>query len=631
MLDVVQTPGRVECLEPYVAAGVFGAMEVHLAAFVLDTAQLDDTHVALAIAAAAWAMANGHDCADLALLPDVIEVHRRRRHADAESPLVPIAWPDVDAWRAALTSPEVASVVRVAQGPDRDLDRDSRPLVVRGDRVYLQRLWLDECTLAADIAARAGAVDVAFGVEAILDRLLSRVDPKTGGENRQRVAADAVLANRLAVIVGGPGTGKTYAVARVLAALMEDARERGEELSVTLAAPTGKASQRLTEAVAGAVSELSELSGVISDDTIAAMKAVPSTTIHRLLGAMGTTGRFRRDAANPLSYDVVIVDETSMVSLPLMARLIDALRPDTRLVLVGDPDQLESVDVGAILADLVAAQQCDALIGRVVALTENRRFDGRSPIAQLAVHIRDHDAEGTEHFAREAPAHDFTAGDVSSTVRVVETPRADAPHAVEAVRQFVEPHLQVLMTTARAGDIAAALAALGRCRILCGHRRGAAGVATWNRIAEGWVRGNGRGEWYAGRPVLVTRNDSRLGLFNGDTGVVVTIDGRDEVAFPRENGTWTLLPTFALAEVDTCFAMTVHKSQGSEYDRVAFVLPPAGSALIGRELAYTGVSRARSHLLVVGSADVLAECVRTPARRMSGLGDALASGDHGAR
>lgn len=626
MLDVVQTPTRVECLEPYVAAGVFGAMEVHLAAFVLDTAALDDAHVALAVAAAAWAMANGHDCADLGLLPEVVETHRRRRHADAESPLTPITWPDIDTWRAALAAPSAAAVVRVAAGPDQD--SDNRPIVLRGDRVYLQRLWLDECALAGDIASRAGAVDVASGVEAILDRLISRVDPKTGGENRQRIAADAVLANRFAVIVGGPGTGKTYAVARVLAALMEDARERGVELSVTLAAPTGKASQRLTEAVAGAVSQLS---GVVSDDTIAAMRAVSSTTIHRLLGAMGTTGRFRRTATNPVPHDVVIVDETSMVSLPLMARLVAALRPDARLVLVGDPDQLESVDVGAILADLVAARTHDALRGRVVALTENRRFDGRSPIAQLAVHIRDHDAEAAERFAREAPEHDFTAGDESSTVRLVETSRADTAHAVEAVRQFLEPQLQAMVAAARAGDVAGALDALGQCRILCAHRRGSAGVATWNRIAEGWVRGNARGEWYAGRPVLVTRNDSRVGLFNGDTGVVVAIDGRVEVAFPRENGTWTLLPTFALADVDTCFAMTVHKSQGSEYERVAFVLPPAGSALIGRELAYTGVSRARSHLLVVGTADVLGDCVRTPARRMSGLGDALALGDHGAR
>jgi exodeoxyribonuclease V alpha subunit len=408
-----------------------------------------------------------------------------------------------------------------------------------------------------------------------------------------------------------------------LAALHEEAVQRtaNATLRVALAAPTGKAAQRLEETILDAVAGME---GIVSSTTISALSALKPTTIHRLLGAQGTTGRFHHTASNPLDYDIVIIDETSMVSVPLAARLLDAMRPETRLVLVGDPDQLESVEVGAMLADLVAAQD-GVLATRVVHLTDSHRFQGDSPIAVLAAAMQRNDGHEARAVLANADAYDLVEDHMSSTVRFIDTATPDAAPAIAAVRAMFQPSLTSMREAAESGDASGALAALAQARILCAHRRGPAGVARWNTLAEGWMRGSqrGRGLWYPGRPVLITRNDQRLGLSNGDTGVVVRRGDQLEVAFPRAGRDPLMFPTFVLADIETCFAMTVHKSQGSEYTSVAFILPPAASPLIGRELAYTGITRARNHLLVVGSADVLAQCAVTPAERMSGLTSAL--------
>lgn len=621
ILDVVRLPSNVACLQPLVDAGVIGATEVRLASFVADATGIDDEHVTFAAAAATWAMLNGHDCADLRRLADVVDADLRRRAVDTVQPAdpserTPLPWPDPDQWLAGLRRADVAAAVREAHGPDQVIE--SAPLVLSGDRVYLQRLWIDEGIVAEGMTIRSGAVPPVDGaVHRLLDSLLSPVGP-TGEPNQQRAAADAVLANGVTILVGGPGTGKTYSVARVLAALFE----ASPDLRVALAAPTGKAKQRLEETIRTAAREIGD---AVSDATVSKMLALRPTTIHGLLGAQGTTGRYRRSRSNPLEHDIVIIDETSMVSLPLAARLLDAMRPETRLVLVGDPDQLVSVELGAMLADLVSAADGPALHSRVIRLTENHRFSGASPIALLAQRLQARDGDGAVEFVSSATDHDLVETDATSTVRFVETTKADAPQAVAEVRAMVSPALRELRDSAEAGDADAALAALGLVRILCAHRRGPAGVATWNRLAEEWMRGPqaGRASWFAGRPILVTKNDDRLGLSNGDTGVVVHRGDSQEVAFLDVDGKPIFFPTFALADVETCFAMTVHKSQGSEYPSVAFVLPPEDSPLIGRELAYTGITRARNHLLLVGSTKVLSACATTPTIRMTGLTEAL--------
>ena len=305
-----------------------------------------------------------------------------------------------------------------------------------------------------------------------------------------------------------------------------------------------------------------------------------------------------------------------MVSLPLLARLCEAVRPDARLVLIGDPDQLESVELGAVLGDLVgaAAGGTGPLAGRVVRLQRGHRFGGASPIATLADAVRRGDADGAVEWVR--------AG--APIVRFVETSSPLEPAVVAEVEAVVSPVLAQVQSAAEAGQAEQALTAAAQARILCAHRQGQFGVSTWNQLAERWMCGpaGASAVWYPGRLLLATRNDPRLGLSNGDTGVVIRDGGRLLAVFRAALGIQHFEPV-QLDAIETAYAMTVHKSQGSEYPTVVMVLPPPTSPLVGRELLYTGVTRAKEMLLVVGAEASLRLAVETPAHRMTGLTDAL--------
>ncbi|MFZ4718643.1 MAG: exodeoxyribonuclease V subunit alpha [Ilumatobacteraceae bacterium] len=624
---VQQLPPGTESLRAWCDGGVLSAADVHVAGWVCRAAAADHgaalgpdgLHplVVHAVAMAAWASRNGHSCADLTRLPAVVEHQRRVRAADEQAIELPaLEWPEADAVLAALTArPEI---VRVVDGPDAEPVLDRRPVVVCGARVYLQRHWVDECVIAASVRslaaspARSGVLHPA--ATALLDELLpATVD---GAANAQRAAAEVALRQRLAVVVGGPGTGKTYTVARLLAVLLEQARRDGRDLHIGLAAPTGKAAQRLRESILGALAG----DAPIPDDVRASLHDLEPRTIHKLLGYRpGRQQRFAHDDRHPLPHDVVVIDETSMVSSPLFARLLEAVGGDTRLVLLGDPDQLESVDRGAVLADLVdAAGAGGPLAEHVVRLRRGHRFEDDSQIARLADAVRDGDGPGAVAVVRGAPALD----EHGHGLRVVDAADPLDPSAVAAVAAVLTPVLHEARMAAEAGDAAAALAATARARVLCAHREGPHGVSAWNRLGEQWMCGPAGASqvWYPGRPLLVTANDPRLGLANGDTGVVVRHDGRLLVAFPGPVG---LLDPVQLESVDTAFAMTVHKSQGSEYPVVVMVLPPPSSPLVGRELLYTGVTRAKAALYVVGTDAALSACVATPAMRMTGLAAGL--------
>lgn len=614
VVDRVLVPGEVESLTPFVVAGVFGSAEVHTAALVARATGADH-HVALATALAVWAPAHGHTCVDLATVGDVVARElaaaerpgRSDRPADRQPPN-PLSWPDVADWSTSLrASPAVRSVDRIDEVPV----LDERPLVLRGRRVWTQRQWVDECSVAQAVRQR---VDASGPVVA------------PDHDDRQLLAVERARDGDLTVIVGGPGTGKTYTVARLLAALAAAAPDR--PLNVGLAAPTGKAAARMTQAVRSAGDEL----GV---DALADVRAV---TLHRLLGPRHTRTRFRHDAASPLPYDMVVVDELSMVAMPMMARLLEAAGPETKLVVVGDPDQLESIEAGSVLGDLVAASKIPGspLADRVVRLDQPRRTTGESPIFSLAEAIRtqrvdevvdrlragavDDDGEPVLVFHDEGGALGAPQSAVGATVR-------------DAVRDVVGPGLFALQEAALAGADRRALDALESQRLLCGHARGPYGVASWNDLMETWMLGAPARRDHPGRPVLVTRNDIRHGIANGDTGVIVPTggDGRAgwDVAFRGpESGTESgggvrRLGRSQLEHLDLAYALTVHKSQGSEYDTVVFVHPPTGSPLIGRELLYTAVTRARRRLVVVATPDAIAEAVRTPSRRLTGLVEAL--------
>jgi exodeoxyribonuclease V alpha subunit len=344
---------------------------------------------------------------------------------------------------------------------------------------------------------------------------------------------------------------------------------------------------------------------------------VPST-IHRLMGRRpGTRETFRYTRERPLPYDVVIVDEMSMVSLPLMARLVEAVGPATKLILVGDPHQLASVEAGAVFGDLV--RMADEGVGKVT-LTTNHRFTGT--VRDFATAILGASEPGREQACADAAVELLSAGGNLSFVE-----SSDGRAAYPLVRADAVAQADAVVAACKAGDPVSALAALEEFRVLCAHRLGAHGVARWTQLIEEGTGASGGPQWYVGRPVLVTRNDYDAGVFNGETGVTVDRGGVLRVAIDQGSA----LPEFApsrLTDVETLHAMTVHKAQGGQYDHVTLVLPPVGSPLLTRELLYTAVTRARRGVRLVGTAQAVREAVLRPVReavlrpvrRASGLG-----------
>ncbi|MEY4372414.1 MAG: hypothetical protein RL219_1183 [Actinomycetota bacterium] len=632
----VTVPGRVEHLAPWVESGVLGVGDVHFAEWVARTFPECDEQLLLAAALCSWATQRGHACISLSGIPAAVrrEVTAGRDDGAASDALDSLVWPEPGEWLAAVRraseqSGNTPAAVRLVERWGTDALLDDHPLVLHDDRLYLQRHWADECTVSALFRTRAADTGhtLSSAALALLDRLLPSAEPD-GSPNQQRRAGELVVAKRLAVIAGGPGTGKTYSVARLLAVLIADALDRGTTPRIALAAPTGKAKARLSETIAAALAPR-QGEAPLDPPIVEALRAVVPTTIHGLLGSFGIEHhRFRHDAANPLPHDIVVVDETSMVSLPLLTRLAEAVRPEARLVLIGDPDQLESVELGAVLADLVRAGERpgSALAGHLVRLLRVHRFEHDSPIAVLADAIRagdDNTAIGRLALGEAGDLHGDD-GAMTSSVRFVV---ADDPrHASSEVERVIRPLIEAAAAAARAGDALGALSASTRARVLCAHRLGPWGVSEWNERGEHWLRGARAGSnvWYVGRPLLVTKNDPRLGLANGDTGVVVEREGRLVAVFagPTAGSTLEFDPV-QLESVETAYAMTVHKSQGSEYPSVVLIAPPATSPLVGRELVYTAITRAKSHVLVVGSEDAIRRCITTPARRMTGLAESF--------
>jgi exodeoxyribonuclease V alpha subunit len=464
-----------------------------------------------------------------------------------------------------------------------------------------------------------------------MHRLFDHEGLAPGEADRQQLAAAVSALGSVTVLAGGPGTGKTTTVARLLALLRD---QPGPALRVALAAPTGKAAARLEEAVRAAAAQL-------EPEDRARLGDLTASTLHRLLGWLPSNrSRFRHDASNHLPHDVVIVDEMSMVSLTMMARLLEAVRPSARLILVGDPDQLSSVEAGAVLADIARAPGVpDADLGRrlvqlgliterepapahgVVQLTHTWRFGGG--IDALARAIRSADADTAIDVLRSG------ASDVHFSEVDLESAATEASAAALAgmAAQVREAGIAML-DAARSGDDAGALAALDRHRLLCGHQRGPYGVRRWGLEVERWLieaipAYAEDGEWYVGRPLLVTANDYEMSLYNGDTGVIVQTPDGVRAAFAR-GAAAKLYPPVRLDAIQTVHAMTVHRAQGSQFDTVSFVVPPPDSPLLTRELLYTAVTRARRHVNLIGTEEAIRRAVLRPANRASGLRHRLA-------
>jgi exodeoxyribonuclease V alpha subunit len=582
--------GASGLLREFNRAGVLSAADVHVARRLGRLGSEHDEAVLLAVALAVRAPRLGHVHVDL-------ESIRGTAAVESENPvdLETLPWPEVEPWLAAVAaSPLVAN----AAAADR-----TRPLRLDGAWLYLDRYWSEEVAVADALRAMRDAppADVDEGA---LSAGVARLFGSEADGDQARAAVEAVR-RRFAVVAGGPGTRKTTTLARIVALLCEQSPERPP--LIALAAPTGKASARLQEAVHEEASRLD-----VSDEVRAQLRGLSATTIHRLLGYRpGSRSRFRHDRDQRLPHDVVIVDETSMVSLSLMARLIEALRSDARLVLVGDPGQLASIEAGAVLGDIVAGSGDGGETPGVAVLVRGRRYGDE--IARVAAAIRAGDSDAVVALLRESPG---------TVTWIDEDP--GGPRSVNAVRAGVVEAGRVAIEAARADRAADALAALARFRVLCAHRRGPMGVSTWTARIETWLESelpgfSARERWYVGRPLLVTENDRELRLYNGDTGVVVrTADDRVLAAFER-GGEPVLYSPSRLGAIDTVYAMTIHKSQGSQFQTAAVLLPEPGSRILTRELLYTAATRAEDRLILVGTEAMVRAAVDRPVARASGL------------
>jgi exodeoxyribonuclease V alpha subunit len=520
--------------------------------------------------------------------------------------------PAVPTWRAALLGSGIVG------GPD-DADR---PLVLdAADRLYLRRDFAAERTIAAAIRDRIAApIDVD---PALLAADLAAAWPQrtstASAPDWQRVAVAVGARSRFFVLTGGPGTGKTTTIGRLLAVLAR----RHPDLRIALTAPTGKAAARLQEAL------LAQAQG--DPLLLAAAGRWRATTLHRLLGYLPGPERFRHDRPGSLPYDLVVVDEASMLDPQLLAVLCQALPPAARLVLTGDRDQLAAVAAGQVLGDVCRA--ADALRGGSPALAAFvQRATGEAmpahpdapPLADAVVHLRTSHRFGAQP-GLAAFAQALAGRDADAAMAAFAAGHADLALAADdgaALAPFADRLVALATPPIDPHAHAQAL------RILCAVRHGRSGALAWNDRVEALLRARGvrtDDRWYAGRPVLVTANDHQNGVFNGDLGVVVPgPDGRPQVAFPQGGGAVRVLSPRRLPAHETAWAMTVHKAQGSEFDEVLLALPAEPGPWWQAPLLYTAVTRARRRAVVVADRDLLAAALQQWPARGSGLADALA-------
>ena len=691
------TPPRelvLEQLERWVAAGWLRELDRAFALFLLR--EVGDAHALLLLAAAlaSHQLGRGHACLVLdATLSDPLRVLALptagpvpAEALGAGVPITPtalLAGVDLASWRAALGDPRLVSA-----------GEGETPLVLSGPRLYLRRYWQFEQAIRASIERRTRVEAGAAPDPKALRQALQALFParETGQADWQKLACALAARNRFAIITGGPGTGKTTTVVKLLALLQHlalNATIEPRALRIRLAAPTGKAAARLNESIANAIRDLT-LQDLPEPARLRA--AIPSqvTTLHRLMGSRPDTRHFRHGARHPLAVDLLVIDEASMVDLEMLAAVLEALPDSARLVLLGDKDQLASVEAGAVLGELCRRADAghylpatrDWLKTVAGAAPDKELVDARGQpldqcIAKLRRSFRFSDESGIGRLAEAV-----NAGDASALRRVQAAGHADLAHAhvatdpaalrtlvlegaptgfaragrgrVERGQPVPAPvgyrHYLAAMHGDRpavgAGQEAfdawarAILQGYGSFQLLCAVRAGAYGVEEMNRqverlLAEERLVDVGA-SWYAGRPVMVTRNDHDLGLMNGDVGIALMLPHPQNgvaspspwslrVAFPSaqaeaEQVRW-VLPS-RLQSVETAFAMTVHKSQGSEFAHTALLLPERISPVLTRELVYTGVTRAR-HWFTLATTDkgggLLEEAIARRVERASGL------------
>jgi exodeoxyribonuclease V alpha subunit len=523
------------------------------------------------------------------------------------------------------------------------------------NQVVRQQMVCDHLDVVASDALAWPAIDAVLSQARKVQDLqsLDELVPLSACVNWQKVAAAVALTRRFAVISGGPGTGKTTTVTKLLAALIEQAAQE-KSLTIKLVAPTGKAAARLTESIGKAVQELP-----VSPE-LKAKIPTESSTLHRLLGAIPNSAEFRHNKQNPLHLDILVIDEASMVDLPMMYKVVDALPKHARLILLGDKDQLASVEAGAVLGDICSfhalgygKEQASAIarltgfdslahstIGAssiadsLCMLQKSYRFDARSGIGQLAKAINAGSASNVDNvWARDFSDIEHFALSSESYNQMMQTLVQEYGRYLKRLgQQEQDPNTGEPESLTRKAK--AVLDTFNQCRLLCAIREGDFGVAGLNQRIEKALAARKLIQvqdeiWYHGRPVMVTRNDHGLGLYNGDIGICMRDDSEEEprlkVFFELPDGSVKSVLPSRVPEHETAYAMTIHKSQGSEFDYTLMILPPDFSPILTRELIYTGITRAKKRLALYAELNVLKRGIKVKTTRASGLIQRLAS------
>ena len=592
-------------------AGVLRALDVQLARALGRIAQVNDPLVLLGAAAASRAQGAGHICLDLKDFRNQV----RDEAVDAQD----VDWPNWELWAERLK--DCTALVR---SPN---DAHRTPLILEENYLYLERYWGYQSRLAEEVISRLYGPPQPID-EAWLTHTLERLfPPGPDAKALQSKAARMAVKSRFAIVTGGPGTGKTTTIKRLMALLIEDARRRGaDDPRFTLMAPTGKASTRMKESIQA---EEKRVPLQTAPEVIAAFPATAST-IHRALGwTPKHRTRFKHNATNPLATDVVIVDEASMIDLALMTKLFEAVPRDARLILLGDADQLKSIESGAVLGDLV--QSLASRASGVVTLEFTHRFGATSGVGALSRAINRESLDDVRAYlmgdATEDPNLD--AYDTLTWLPVSEEKN------LATLKQRITRHLKGLIL----GEMKAfreavdrrewvkALKALDNFRVLAAHRNGPLGVKGLNRSIERWLADahhfSTKHEHYLGRPILVVQNDKELDLSNGDVGFIGQDNEGRPVGIFSSSGDYRQVPVSRLPPHETVYAMTIHKSQGSQFNHALVALPVSPSRIVTRELLYTAVTRAADRVTIIGSDASLKAGVETRVSRSSGLQAAL--------
>jgi len=607
----VQHPALFECLQQAEQLSLITAIDLQFSQWLAQKLPKSSTKSLLLSALVSSELAQGHVCIDLNCLDEIIE-----------------HWPSV----IRVTAMKILSGEQRALIDGKIIGDGSvlTPLVIDNNRLYLHRYWQYECQVAAKLlSAKEQDLQVLSSsrLKAQLDRYFSSVEQP----DWQRVAA-AVTSNQLiSVISGGPGTGKTTTVTKLLAIYIENQLLLGRRPIVQLAAPTGKAAARLSESIAQAKMRLA------MPDDVQSLIPEQGKTLHRLLGARAKSNKFIHNSDNPLLVDLLVIDEASMIDLPMMARIVDALSSQTRLVLIGDRDQLASVEAGSVLGDICAvpqlacysqaqsrllAESCDfkasgysdyLFADHLAFLQKSYRFSADSGIGELARYCNAGDVAGVDKVIN---------GAYKDLAWIV--PSADDKQLLTPIIEGYTDYISLMRSGSSPMQL---LAAFNSFQVLCAQRVGAYGVEKINQQLEAYFESkkikDADNRWYIGRPVMITRNDNQMQLYNGDIGIACLDEasGQLKVWFEQGGELRALLPS-RLPAHESVFAMTVHKSQGSEFKHVMLVLTQS-TKVVNRELVYTAITRAKARFSFLGLTKVLKRAVGVSTRRSSGLADRI--------